>query len=65
MPHKPTEVLASQVRVGDRLDPSGTRVIRVGRTPSGDVRIVTETGTMSPMPRGVKLFVLRNADAVD
>ncbi len=50
---------AREVRPGDRLVPSGTEVVDVGRTPSGEILIRTATGSKIPMPERSPVVVAR------
>lgn len=53
---------ASDVRVGDRLIPSGIRIVAIENTVSGDVRFRTESGASFPMPPTLRVYVSRRMD---
>lgn len=50
---------ARQVRAGDRLVPSGARIVAVSRTASGDILITSESGSRMPMPEATVVIVCR------
>jgi len=50
---------AEEVRPGDRLIPSRTSIVAVGRTISGDVRISTASGTRITLAARTPVTVAR------
>lgn len=51
---------AREVRVGDRLVVSGTAIVAIGLTRSGETLLVTEIGTKLPMPSEQLVWVARH-----
>jgi hypothetical protein len=50
---------AREIRPGDRLVPSGTEIVDVRRTRSGEILIRTATGNKIPMPERCPVVVSR------
>jgi hypothetical protein len=59
--HEVLWISAREVRVGDRLVVSEVEVVRIEETASGELLLITNTATRTPMPPGQRVWVRRGA----